>query len=195
MRDYTKLLSLSVKGVVTTQAVMGAGLPKNYLSYAVRDGFITREMHGVYIVNGEGIIDDYYMLQFKRKKIIFSFDTAAFLHDLITHFPWRMSVTVPSGWNAKGLNKNCKVYYYGENYELGIVEVETFAGNKVRVYDMERTLCDMFSSRYDGDIALSIEALQSYLRLKEKCNFQKLYDYAKKLGVYNEINKRVQVLV
>lgn len=36
-------------------------------------------------------------------------------------------------------------YTNKENFDLGVTETESFYGNKILVYDLERTLCDMWN--------------------------------------------------
>ena len=45
-------------------------------------------------------------------------------------------------------NKNYQFFYLKEElYEIGIVEMKTPYGNKVKVYDLERTICDSIRNK------------------------------------------------
>lgn len=59
---------------------------------------------------------------------------------------------------------------------------------------MERTLCNLFSPIYNGDIDIALESLKNYVKRKDK-NFYKLMKYAQDLGVEQELKKRLEVLI
>ena len=61
--------------------------------------------------------------------------------------PKYTSVTVKAGYNASHLrNKGIRVYQVKPDIaDLGVTEVQIGFGNKVRVYDKERTICGMLA--------------------------------------------------
>lgn len=63
-------------------------------------------------------------------------------------FPYNYTVTVPQSYHVDTVNEKCKVFYVSDDiYELGVVEIETPNGNKVRAYDKERCICDIIRSK------------------------------------------------
>ena len=67
-------------------------------------------------------------------------------------------------------------YYPAQFYRAGIQEIKTSAGT-VRMYNMEKTICDMFRYRNKIGENLALEALKNYLRRKDS-NIKKLYEYS-----------------
>ena len=65
---------------------------------------------------------------------------------------------------------------------LGLINVNTFLGNNVRSYNVERTLCDLLRSRKKLDIQDFQQGLKTYLKQNVK-NIPLLLDYAKKFRV------------
>jgi len=67
-------------------------------------------------------------------------------------------------------------YYPKQFYGAGIEEIKTSAGT-VRMYNKEKTICDMFRYRNKIGENLALEALRNYLRRKDS-NIKKLNEFA-----------------
>ena len=59
--------------------------------------------------------------------------------------PAKYTRTFPKGYNAPALKQENLIIkrVVPENYEFGRIEIESPSGNPIRVYDLERTLCDI----------------------------------------------------
>ena len=79
-----------------------------------------------------------------------------------------------------------------EIYEIGLINVDDMFGNNLRCYDLERTICDIVKYYEKLDRELCNKALIQYFN--ENNDEKKLFLYAKKLGVYNKLMKKVEVL-
>lgn len=99
----------------------------------------------------------------------------------------------PSDWNI-AVNKNSnktrfnidypfvKPYYVAPTFlEVGVCE-QVIDGNKVRMYDKERTICDCLRYRNKMDREIFNKAIQNYINDSTK-NIPKLMEYAEKLRV------------
>ena len=60
--------------------------------------------HGVYLAS-DAWPDDLYLLSVSNSRIVFSHETALFLHGLMEREPKYLSVTVKAGYNASHLRK------------------------------------------------------------------------------------------
>ena len=82
--------------------------------------------------------------------------------------------------------KLCKKHniFYVDNdiYEIGLTEIETPMGNKVKVYDIERCICDIIRSKNRMDLELIKHSVKEYIKRKDK-DLVKLSSYAEKLGI------------
>ena len=74
--------------------------------------------------------------------------------------------------------------FYVDNdiYELGLIEVKTPMGNKVKAYDIERCICDIIRSKNRIDLELIKYSVRKYLKRKDK-DLNKLSLYAEKMGI------------
>ena len=88
-------------------------------------------------------------------------------------------------------NEKCNVFYVSDDiYELGIVEIETPNGNKVRAYDKERCICDIIRSKGRMDSEQVKKTIKQYMQSRDK-DMAKLSEYSKNMG----INKKVMEIV
>ena len=77
------------------------------------------------------------------------------------------------------------------NWNLGEELIETPYGNKVRCYDKERCICDLFI-RDDYDDEDRVYALNEYAN--GYLDISKLYRYARILGVYEKVSNVFEVI-
>lgn len=182
-------------GLVLTRDLEKAGIPRHYLTLLLRQGLIERANHGVY-VTPEAFEDELYALQARNRHIIFSHETALYLHDLTDRDPISWTVTVPSGYNGQYLSeKGIQVYSIKkELHLLGVAEAETPFGRPIRIYNPERTLCDMVRNRSTMDSALTHDAMKRYLSSKDK-NIPLLLRYAEQLRIASLIRQHVEILL
>jgi predicted transcriptional regulator of viral defense system len=97
--------------VILASAAVQAGLSRAELSKLTERGILERTGRGVYVVS-DGIGDELFSLQQRAKKIIYSHETALFLHGMTDRTPARYSVTVPNYYKPSQIVKDkCKVYY------------------------------------------------------------------------------------
>lgn len=196
MRDYSRLLDIANNnnGYIFTSDLVKNKISKSYLKYAVEDKIIEKWNHGVYITD-DCFVDNLYILQMMNKKMIYSAFTSAYLLDLTTRDSGKNFASLPLNYNSKKLRDNIiAIREKDELYNLGIMEITTSFGNRIKVHDYHRTICDLFSTKYKGDKFVQVEALKEYLK-SEKKNLRKLNQYATLLGVEEKIRARLEVLL
>jgi hypothetical protein len=72
--------------------------------------------------------------------------------------------------------------------------MNTLMGNPIRVYDKERSICDIYRSKSRMDIQIVVQAMQRYAKRKD-ADFTKLYQYAKLLRVEKPITQALEILL
>ncbi len=182
-------------GTVTTAMVVAAGFSRGNIKYLVDKGMIEKSTRGVYILP-EVWDDEIFNLQCRFKRGIYSHETALFLWDLTDRTPNRYNMTFPVNYNLtkpKEENIRC-VQCKGEWYELGLAEVTTPGGNSVKVYSVERTLCDILRVHSNVDIQIVTEAFKHYANRTDK-NIPVLSEYAKILKVEEKLRSYLEVLL
>lgn len=194
-KDQLNKLIEKKQGLVLTSDVDKANIPRQYLSKFVLENKLERISRGAYLTV-EAFDDEMYRLQAKNQKVIFSHETALYLHDLTDRDPIRLSVTIPYGYNATHLrDEGIKVHSVKKELHLmGVSDGETVFGRLVKTYDRERTICDIVRNRNNMDVALLNDAMKRYVDLKEK-NIPLLLRYAKELGVQKIIKSYMEILL
>ena len=182
-------------GILLTKDIVNAGVPSSYLTAFLREGKLERAGHGVYITP-DAMEDKMFTLQARKTRLVYSHDTALYLHDLTDRDPLTYSVTVPTGYNTKRLTEEgLSVFSIKPDlYGMGITTAQSPFARPIRAYDAERTLCDMLRSRHQMDGALFPEALKRYVRRKNK-NIPLLMRYAESLRVDKLLRQYLEVLL
>ncbi|MHC6180913.1 type IV toxin-antitoxin system AbiEi family antitoxin domain-containing protein [Clostridium sp. JNZ X4-2] len=136
------------------------------------------------------------LVHLKYPKLIYSHETALFIHGLSDRTPFEYSVTVPSSYKVvKSISESNKIHYIkNELHSLGVTTAKTSFRNNIRLYNVERTICDIVRSRNRVDIQILNEALKRYIKLKS-ADFTLLGEYAKKLHIDKIMKKYMEVLL
>ena len=183
-------------GVVTAEMVQESGIPNYYLSKLVKDGVLDKLLRGLYSTE-ETYIDEMYFLQVGYSNLIFSYLSALYIHNLTDRTPLKMTVTVPKNQNVSKLIKSglAVVHRSNEsNHLLGVSEKRSPGGFLIKVYDKERTICDIVKARDKMDSQVFTDALKAYAKDKKK-DLTKLMEYAKILKVEKLVRLYMEVLL
>ena len=84
------------------------------------------------------------------------------------------------------------IYVDKDIYELGLIQIDTPMGNKVKAYDMERCICDIIRSKNRMDLEHVKYSIREYIKSKNK-DLIKLSKYADKMGIKKEVMDFVEV--
>lgn len=197
MNFYDKILEIVYKnnGYVTTNEVVKKGINKKFLTNMVRNGTLTRISRGYYGLP-DYIEDEYYKISSKSKNARFSMATALYLHNLSDRNPLVYNVTLPYGYNG-ALQKEKNIilnFVKRELLDLGVIEMTSPFGMKIKVYDIERTICDIIKNKNKIDSEIFSKALKNYARSKNK-NLNKLMKYAKTMNIEKKVSEYMEVLL
>lgn len=196
-KHYKTILELmkGTGGIVTASQVTEAGIPRRCLTEMGGDGTIYKVERGVYALP-DAWEDEFFLMQYRFARGVFSHETALYLHSLTDRTPDRLTMTFPNGYNNSGVRTMHVVVRYSsaDNYWLGLSEGASPAGHVIKVYDVERTLCDMLKPRYASDVHIVNHAMKQYLRSPDK-DVAKLLEYAECCNVKSKILTYVEVLL
>lgn len=173
-------------GYITSKQVSDIGLHRMYLNMMKTKGMIEKVGNGIYI-DSKKIEDKYFVLCMELPNFIYSHMTALYFHGLSIKAPSNIyDVTVCNNYFNYKLKNHDVFYVNKEIYKLGITEIETPMGNKIRVYDLERCICDIIRSKNRMDLEHIKYSVKEYLKRKDK-NLIKLSDYADAMGVKEKV--------
>ncbi len=189
-----KIAMASSTGIVTSKQVREAGIHPHYLQQLAQDGELVKISRGIY-QRCDSWDDELYNFQLRYRRGVFSHDTALYLHGYSDRTPEVYTMTFPSNYHAKSLEEELLRFHrtIQKNYEIGLTEINSPSGNKILVYDVERTLCDIV--RGEGcDIQIVVSAMKQYAASKNK-DIHKLMQYAEQLRVKPKILRYMEVLM
>lgn len=182
-------------GMITTAQANEVGISNQRMRLFVKSGDLERVAFGIYVLPDE-FADKMYISQLRRPKIIYSHETALFLHDLTDRDPINYTVTVPTGYSAAKLREDGFTVFTikRELHEIGVTKLTTMFGNSVIAYGLERTICDCLRSRNQLDIAIVTDAIKRYTLRKDK-NLNTLMKMAEMFQVAKPLRSYMEVLL
>ena len=194
MQYENKILNLFKNGYLSTKDVVSNNIPRTYLTKLIKEGKIERVSRGFYTKKNI-LVDEFIILQSKSKNAIYSNATALYLYGFSNRIPIKYDITINNGYNGS-LQKDTNVnlfYTKKELLDLGVTNYKLESGNFIRVYDLDKTICDIIKNKKKIDAEIFNKAIREYFYSKNK-NTLKLYEYAKKMNIYNKVRDTFEVL-
>ncbi len=102
--DILESLIEKDNGYLITSKAVESGVSKPSVSKYVREHDMEKVAHGIYILDSVWP-DELFVLQQRNKNIIYSGETALYLHGLIDREYSHICFTVPTGYNATHIKK------------------------------------------------------------------------------------------
>ena len=180
-------------GYITSKEVTKIGVHRMYLNIMQNDNLIEKVGNGIYIDSSK-MLDEYFIFYKELPNIVFSHMTSLYFWNLSIKAPTdEYDITVKYNYFNYKMRKHNVFYVSDSFYNLGITEVETPLGNKVKAYDIERCICDIIRSKNRMDIEHVKYSIKEYLKRKDK-DLVKLSFYAEKMGIKSEVMEFVVML-
>lgn len=179
-------------GFITTKQAGENNISREHLSKLTQKGVIQRARVGVYkLCDIEN--DLYYIYQIKHPPTIVSHLSAMYLHGFLEEEPKYIDFSVYAKYTDDRKDKAIKLHYV--NYDIhdyGLTTIKTKQSNAVRIYDIERTVCDIIKSNTKIDERLFYVSLKNYFS-SDKCDIEKLRKYASYLNVEKKVEKYIKI--
>ncbi len=180
--EIIKELMKRNNGYITSKELDMFDIHRMYLSIMQDKGIIKKVASGIYIDTKRNE-DYYYIFCLSMPNVIFSHMTALYFHGLSLKEPNGVyDITVKRNYNSIHLRKRNVFYVDNDIYELGLIEVKTPMGNKVKAYGVERCICDIIRSKNRMDLELIKYSVRKYLKRNDK-DLNKLSLYAERMGI------------
>lgn len=185
---------VSNHGFLTYREMDEKNLSYPQLNQLLSLGVLETDDRGIYRLP-DTYIDEYYSLQYRYPKGIYSLDTALWLHGLSLTVPFEPIMTFPYGTNtAKIREAGVKPIVVRSHYEVGMMKMERQPGQIIYVYDKERSLVECLRSIYKMDIQVIAPAFKVYFEQGE-VNLSKLFEYARLFKVEKKLHSYIEVLL
>ena len=196
-KERIKEIFYANHGYSSTGDISSAGIDRRYLKDLVNEGNIERIKRGLYrwkdakfdveeeLVNVSKIIPHG----------VICLVSALSYYELTTYTPGEYTVAVYRKYNIKLPDyPPIKLYYFSDKYYIDGVEKIDINGHIIKMYNVEKTICDCL--RYEDKISkdIIVESIKEYVGRRDK-NISKLMNYAAKAKVKNAVQKYIEVLV
>lgn len=195
MKNVIDNFLIRENGLFTAGEARVAGVDNKQLRRGALEGKVERISRGLYM-SSDSFEDEYFLAQYRCGKGVFSHETALFLHGLSDRTPLRLMLTIPSGFNSKLIrDKQHYKFFYCKPaiYKLGIVTSMSPYNHPIRLYDMERTICDCLKKIDSLDRDVVLQGVKQYMGSVGN-DYAKLLYYATELKIKKLVMQYMEVL-
>lgn len=194
-KDYILTIAEENNGYLTTHQLNEKGIARTFLTQLVRENKLKRIDRGLYMLS-ECIEDEYLIYQNSNSSAIYSLETALYFHNLSSRVPIMLDMFVENNYGGNLIKKeNIRLTYVNEKIlNLGIIEVESPMGQKIKTYDIDKTICDIIKYKSKIEVEIFSEAMKNYINSKEK-NLTNLMSYAKQMKIEEKVRIYMEVLL
>lgn len=192
MGSHLRQLLLESNNIISTKALLENGYTKYDIKKMVANHILLRVQRGFYVPENE-LEDEFYINQVNNAFMIYSNETALYLHNLTDRYPHPLSVTTKSGYHLR--KSNLKVYYTDNTLlKLGMMTMKSPQGHLINVYDKERTICDIIKNKKRIDPQVYVQELQIYF-INSKPSLRKLSLYSKQMNIQDKVMNIVELYI
>ena len=179
-------------GVMKTCELNSIGLSSRQIKRLLDDKIISKIKHGYYILSNTTPQEEVIISRMFPNAIIY-LESALLYYNYTDRIPnaWQIAVEKHSNPHKYDISYlPIEPYFIKKKYlNIGvkIINIDKVA---VKIYDREKTICDILRYENKLDNEVFTNAIKRYVKDKNK-NIRLLMDYAKKLKVY----KKVQIYI
>lgn len=198
-KQYEKIKEIFKKNgwYARTKDIIEAGIHTSYLYQMEEKGLIKKIKRGLYRWSNEL---DFGSELLEVSKIVpngvLCLVSALDYYEITTYSSWEYYIAIHRS-SRKPVTPDyppIRFFYFSQKqFETGIEEIE-IEGEKIKIYDLEKTLCDVVRLRNKVGMDVVKDSLQEYVKRKDR-NINKLLHYAEITGVPNLMENYLEVLV
>lgn len=195
MNNLEKIKSLVEEnnGILYVKELKKHNIHRQYLKILEEQGYLIRVIKGLYVKYDKDI-NEFFIMGERYKSGIFSHNTALYFYNLTDRTPMSLDMTFPSTIRINNDEASIAPHYIKkENHLLGATTLNLEDGTTIRIYDLERTICDIIRDRNKLDPQIFNNAMKEYFKLSKR-NLNLLYKYAKKLKIDKILKQYMEVL-
>ena len=181
-------------GFAKTNDLLKAGITFYQLKKMLDEGYVRQIKRGLYRLEKPGFDDEILEVSKMVPQGVFCLFSAWAYHGLSDIVPAAYHLAVEKSVKIKLPDyPPIKMYYWGRPYfEIGIIEIMA-NGVPMKMYSMEKSVCDAVRFRNKIGKDTEKEVLKNYLQLKNR-NINELLRYAKLLRVEKVLKNYLNIL-
>lgn len=195
MNNLEKIKSLVKQnnGILYIKELKEHNIHRQYVKILEEQGYLIRVIKGLYVKYDKDV-NEFFIMGERYKSGIFSHNTALYFYNLTDRTPMNLDMTFPSTIRVNNEFDSITPHYIKkENQSLGETTLDLEDGTTIRIYDLERTICDIIRDRNKLDPQIFNTAMKEYFKLPKR-NLNLLYKYAKILKIDKILKQYMEVL-
>jgi predicted transcriptional regulator of viral defense system len=182
------------EGIALTETLLKNGINHYQINLLLDNGRVVKLKHGVYKWKTENE-NEWEDLRHLVPDGVLCLFTACLHYDLSTFVSSTYHLAIPK--KSKIVLPNyppIQLYYWDTNsFNLGIVET-VIQQTSIKIYDIEKTVCDIMRLRNKVGIDIAKEVLKNYLKRPDR-DIAKLNEYARQLNISTVLSNFLTILL
>lgn len=185
--------NLSLGNFFRTKELNEQGITNYKISKLVDEGVLVKVYQGVYALGDVDTIEIRDINVIIENGVV-SLKSAAYYYKLIDGEEGKIEITLNRDQKPPKLPYDFFSYYYTTSkfYEIGLNVIDQ-NGRRLKIYDVERTVCDIIRHRSKYDSYIVREVIDNYLK-SETRDIDLLLDYASQLRVRGIVENYLEIL-
>lgn len=184
-------------GYVATKELKKAGLNVYDINVLLKEGKLERLKRGLFRWTEPQ--HEYHEITEAARLVpngVFCLFSALAWHELTTHIPKEHTIAIPIKARKPVLPgyPPIKLYYFSDARFVTGMETVQINGHTIKIYDLEKTVCDAIYYRNKIGMDIVKEVMEKYVGRRGK-NIQRLMRYAETLRVITMLKKYLEVLI
>ena len=194
MKNSIKIIFDENDGVAQMRTLLKNGITYYQVNRLLEQGVVVKLKHGVYTWKKDNENEWADIIHLVPNGILCLL-TAALHHELTTFVSSEYHITIPKKMKLVLPDyPPIKLYYWDSKaFRLGIIET-VIQETPVKMYNIEKTVCDIVRLRNKIGIDIAKEVLKNYLK-HPNCNIPKLNEYARQLRISTILNNFLNILL
>ena len=161
------------------------------LSALVEAGDVICLRRGLYKHQDFAVLNHWQEISLMYPKAVICSESAALYHDLTTYVPTEVHLAIGQKSRIKVEDfPPVKLYYWADKYFNHHIAYN----NGVKVYNIERTVCDIIRLKSQNDMEMVKEVCRAYLNRKDH-NMNTILTIAKEIDAYDRVAKIYEILI
>jgi predicted transcriptional regulator of viral defense system len=183
------------KGVIRTQDLDNAEIPRNYLARLVKRGQLRKIGRGLYTADAFPATEHRSLLEVSRKvpKSVICLLSALRFHEIGTQSPREVWIALEKSWPPKISYPPVRVVWFSKKGLRFGAQKHRIEGGTITVFNPAKTVADCFKFRNKIGVDVAIEALRECYRQK-KASMDELWEAAKICRVANVMRPYMESL-
>ncbi len=176
---------------IDSQFIKENKIPTKTIARMVQKQKIYKIRKGLYATHPDFVYDEYAYITKRKSKVVFSGFSALLLLHQTEFMPAKIQVTIPNNYCFKDDSLEI-TRQKPELWKEGIIEVNSFNGEKVKCYSYERVIIDFIRKKQlNGEF--EFKAIGNYNHYPHK-NEKELYRLAKVFNVTEAVDQILNIM-